>query len=86
MKVWRKFVTEKGRRYPLDETLSQLEGQIDPIRFFRLNRIFLISRESILEVYYLVATRIKLDLKPKPEFKTVDPVEKTGKFNRWLVE
>jgi two-component system, LytTR family, response regulator len=80
------IVTEKGRRYPIDETLGQLEGQTDPELFFRLNRKFLINRAAIRDVYYLSAARIKLELYPKPEFETLVPIEKIGKFKRWLAE
>lgn len=78
------LVTEQGRKYPIDDTLSDLESEIDPQQFFRLNRKFLICRKSIKDVYYLSAARIKLELQPKPIFETLVPIEKLGKFKKWL--
>jgi len=78
------LVTFGGRMYPIDYSLSQLEKLVNPERFFRVNRQFLICSEAIEEIYYLATTRLKLSLQPKAQVDVLVSIDKIGKFKRWL--
>jgi DNA-binding LytR/AlgR family response regulator len=46
--------TDQGKRYPLNFTLTELEEQLDPARFFRLNRGAIVALAAIerIEPYF----------------------------------
>ncbi len=76
--------TFENRTYPIDASLAQLEGQLDPAQFFRVNRQHLISNQSIIDIYYLSTTRLKINLNPAPNEPIFVTIEKIGAFKRWL--
>ncbi len=78
------LTTFKGRSYPIDFSLSQLEEKIDPEVFFRVNRQFLISNKAFSEIYYLSTTRLKVQLQPQMHLDVFVTIDKIGKFKRWL--
>ncbi|WP_340063480.1 LytTR family DNA-binding domain-containing protein [Ascidiimonas aurantiaca] len=74
-----------GKRYPLDETLKNLEFLVDPHAFFRINKKYLIHSTAIKEMYHTSRSRIKIILKPEPEDTNVMvALEKFGRFKKWL--
>ena len=77
-------VNFKGDRYPVDLSLDQLEEQLDPARYFRINRAFIVSLESIEAMYTYSKARIKIKLKPPCELETITSTERSAEFRDWL--
>jgi two-component system response regulator LytT len=71
-------------RYPIDLSLDQLEKQLDPERFFRINRGFIISLESIETMITYSKARIKIKLKPPCEEESITSTERSAEFRDWL--
>lgn len=71
-------------RYPMDLSLDQLEKQLDPERFFRINRGFIISLESIETMITYSKARIKIKLKPPCEVESITSTERSAEFRDWL--
>ena len=71
-------------RYPMDLSLDQLEKQLDPDRFFRINRAFIISLESIETMITYSKARIKIKLKPLCEIESITSTERSAEFRDWL--
>jgi len=71
-------------RYPMDLSLDQLEKQLDPERFFRINRAFIISLESIETMITYSKARIKIRLKPPCELESITSTERSAEFRDWL--
>jgi DNA-binding LytR/AlgR family response regulator len=79
------FAVTFGRdRYPMDLSLDQLEGQLDPERFFRINRAFIVSLESIETMITYSKARIKIRLKPPCELESITSTERSAAFRDWL--
>jgi two-component system response regulator LytT len=78
--------TFHGNSYPVEYTLDRLEGLLDPARFFRINRKYIVSIESILNMTAWSRGRIKLELKPKAdeELDTVVSIDRSTAFKKWL--
>ena len=74
---------DKGR-YPMDQSLDQIEKQLDPARFFRINRGFIISIESIDTMITYSKARIKVKLKPPCELESISSTERSAEFREWL--
>ena len=77
-------VTSGKDRYPLDMSLDQLEKQLDPERFFRINRAFIISLEAIDTMITYSKARIKIKLKPHCELEAITSTERAADFREWL--
>jgi DNA-binding LytR/AlgR family response regulator len=77
-------VTFSKDRYPMDVSLDQLEKQLDPGRFFRINRAFIVSLESIDTMITYSKARIKIKLKPPCELESITSTERSAAFRDWL--
>jgi DNA-binding LytR/AlgR family response regulator len=80
------FKTFEGHSYPSDASLDILESTIDPSRFFRINRKYIICMGSIENMIAWSRSRIKLVLKPKPDDdeETVVSIDRSADFKKWL--
>jgi two-component system response regulator LytT len=78
------IVTKEGKKLPTDQTLEVLEEQLNPQSFYRANRQFIISFESISEIHPYFKGRLKLELTPPAELELVVSAEKTPEFKSWL--
>jgi DNA-binding LytR/AlgR family response regulator len=79
------FAVSFGKdRYPLDLSLDQLEKQLDPERFFRINRAFIISLDSIDTMTTYSKARVRIKLKPPSELESITSTERSAEFREWL--
>ena len=78
------LVTHANRKYPVKHTLDELETLLDPIRFFRANRQFIVAIDSIDKIHPYFKGRLKLELTPLQEHDLVISSEKTRGFKDWL--
>ncbi len=78
------MIQNSGKRYIIDPPLDELEKQLNPNQFFRLNRQFLASEESIGLIHRYFKGKLKVDLKPETSEEVIVSQEKAGKFKIWL--
>ena len=79
------LVTFQGKRYPLDYSLEKLEEITDPKVFFRINRQFIININAINEMYAYSKSRVKIELNPPSDQRTIVSTERSPVFKKWLV-
>jgi len=79
------LMTGAGKRYPFEATLEKLETELDPSRFFRANRQFIVSYESIAAVHAFFNGKLKVHLRPG-NAECVISREKASSFRTWLGE
>ncbi len=82
--VWLR--TFQGNSYPVEFSLDRLEAILDPAVFFRINRGYLVSIDSISNMTAWSRGRIKLELKPKAddELDTIVSIDRSAAFRKWL--
>jgi len=78
------IVAQDGKKYPTDQPLDELVDLLDPDRFFRANRQFIVTFESIAEIHPYFKGRIKIHLNPKTDDEVVISSERTPEFKRWI--
>jgi len=79
------FLCTKGNnRFPVDYSLDKLDTIINPKDFFRINRQFIVNISSIENMYSLSKSRIKIEVKPKPDNETVVSQNRMSDFRKWL--
>jgi DNA-binding LytR/AlgR family response regulator len=77
-------VDYSGNKHLLEINLSQLEEQLIPKQFFRINRNLLVNIESIKKVHVWLGGRLKLELLPSTNVETVVSRERVNEFKEWL--
>lgn len=73
-----------GRKYIIDYTLEQLEGMLDPERFFRLNRTFIVALSSIEKTSKYFNSRLLVELDPPTDEQVLISRVKSKEFLEWL--
>jgi DNA-binding LytR/AlgR family response regulator len=76
--------TKEGRRHILDFTLDQLEGLLDPDRFFRINRKYIVAVDAISDMVSYTNSRLKLTLKANDDHDIIVARERVQEFKDWL--
>ncbi|SFE80959.1 LytR/AlgR family response regulator transcription factor [Thermophagus xiamenensis] len=78
--------TFKQREHILDSTLSELEEELDPETFFRVNRQFILNVNAIHKVENYFGSRLVIKLLPNinASQKIVVSRNKAGEVKKWL--
>jgi DNA-binding LytR/AlgR family response regulator len=76
--------TSDRRKLILDYTLEQLEEMLDPAIFFRINRKYIISAASIVDIISYTNSRLRLVVKNSEDNEIVVAREKVQDFKGWL--
>ena len=79
-----RLCTLAGRHHTLNMTLEDVESQLDPQRFMRVNRQFIISAAAVqkLSTYFLGKMRIHMTAAPYEEI--IVSKDKVATVKRWL--
>lgn len=76
--------TFSGKKYVLDSTLEQVESQVDPETFFRLNRKYISHIDAIEEVLTYSNSRLKVKLSNCPDSDILVSREKVAELKNWM--
>lgn len=76
--------TNQNRSYLLDETLEQLETQLDIAKFYRVSRKFLINIDAIKDIISYSNSRLQIKLNHFTEFDIIVSREKVKDFKNWI--
>ena len=79
-----RLCTMEGKHHTLNMTLEEVESQLDPQRFMRVNRQFIISAIAVqkLSTYFLGKMRIHMTAAPDEEI--IVSKDKVATVKRWL--
>ncbi|OUJ71426.1 LytR/AlgR family response regulator transcription factor [Hymenobacter crusticola] len=78
------FKTFDGKKMAVDYSLDELEAMLDPARFFRIGRSFLVSIGSVEQIETYFGNRLALHLKPAIDKEVVVSREKLTPFKTWM--
>ncbi|MDD2306279.1 MAG: LytTR family DNA-binding domain-containing protein [Prolixibacteraceae bacterium] len=73
-----------GKSWNLDFTLDELAGKLNPNDFFRANRQFIISKNSIQEVDFWFNNRLSINLKVAIPEKILISRTRVTEFREWF--
>jgi len=76
--------TVDDHNYVIDYSLEQVEELVDPARFFKINRKYMITIESIDDIITYSNSRLKIELKHSDDQDVIVAREKVKQFKRWL--
>ncbi|MEJ7676563.1 MAG: LytTR family DNA-binding domain-containing protein [Segetibacter sp.] len=78
------LVTKDNKRFAIDHNLDQLEELLDPKKFFRINRQFIIGFHAITEMFTYSKSRVLIKLNPPSKLDTIVSSERSASFKSWL--
>jgi DNA-binding LytR/AlgR family response regulator len=78
------LVTASGRRHIADQTLDELTELLDPQKFFRISRKFIIQASAIAEAAPYFNGRLTLKLIPPASGEVLVSRERLKDFKAWL--
>lgn len=77
-------VTQEGRNFILDYSMEQLEEMIDPERYYRINRKYLVASNAIQDIITYTNSRLRLVLKNSDDNDVIVARERVQEFKDWL--
>ena len=78
------LVDSKGNKYILDQSLADLEKQVDPSTFYRVNRKYLVHINAIRKIKSFPKSKIQLEIEPSVTEEIVISQENVTAFKEWM--
>lgn len=76
--------TVDNKRNIVDYNMEELQDMLDPARFFRVNRSFIVAVGAIHQLHDYVNSRLLLSLNPPIEEPVIVSREKVAEFKAWV--
>ena len=77
-------VMNSKSQYSLDQSLDNLLEELDPKQFYRINRQYLVSLNSIVNIHIFPKSRLKLELNPPVPAGVFVSLDKVVDFKKWI--
>ena len=78
------LITRDGQPISIDYSLDKLDTLLDPRKFFRVNRAFLLSLDAIQTVHTYSGGKLKVVLHPPARQDVLVSGERVADFKAWL--
>ena len=78
------ITTFDNKKYLINNTLDKLEKSLEPKKFFRTARQFLVTAKAIHKIHNYFNYKLKLDLRPAPETDVIVSKARVSDFKEWL--
>ncbi len=78
------LMTLTKRKYSLDTPLDELDKELDPKLFFRINRQMIININAIQEIHTFFNSRLLLHIEPPFEEDVLVTRSNIAKFKEWM--
>jgi len=78
------LVTRDGKQYMTDDSLTAIENEVDPAKFYKISRKCLVGLSSIYTISKYFNSRLKVTLSPKNIEPVIVPRDRVQSFMEWL--
>lgn len=78
------MVDNQAQKYILDQSLADIEKQLDPTQFYRVNRKYLVSMNAIKKIKTYPKSKLQLELQPVPGEEVIVSQENVAAFKEWM--
>jgi len=80
------LVDNQNNRHFVNSSLEKLENELDPAKFFRINRQYLVSINAISNIHNYFNYKLKVEFTPKTDDEVIVGRKKVSSFKNWLNE
>jgi DNA-binding LytR/AlgR family response regulator len=78
------LVDAKAQKFILDQSLSDIEKQLDPAQFYRVNRKFLVHSNAIKKIKSYPKSKLQLEVEPAINEDIIVSQENAAAFKEWM--
>lgn len=78
------LVTHDNQRFIIDQTLDELESELDPSQFFRVSRKYIVAIDSIQGIESYFNNRLLLKLTPEASEEVIVSRQRSREFKEWV--
>ena len=79
-----RLCTMEGKHHTLNMTLEEVESQLNPQRFMRVNRQFIISAAAVQKLSTYFLGKMRIHMTAAPDEKIIVSKDKVATVKRWL--
>lgn len=79
-----KAVTFDNQSYLLDTKLEDIEHELDPNNFYRVNRQFIVRRDAITTIKYYFNSKLIVNVNPVHDERIIVSKAKAAEFKKWM--
>jgi two-component system LytT family response regulator len=78
------MVNKKAEKYILDISLSEIEKQIDPVSFYRINRKYLVNMSAVKRIKSYPKSKLEVEVDPPVNDEIIISQENVAAFKDWM--
>jgi len=78
------IITKSNNQFLFDSTLDAIENRLDPEKFFRINRQYILSMDSIQSMHNHSRGRVIIETEPPCKEELIVSIERANEFKNWL--
>lgn len=78
------LLTQDGRNHLVDYSLEQVQEMLDPKRYYRVNRKYIVALDGVEEMLLWSNSRLKVKLKGSKADDIIVARERTKEFKSWM--
>lgn len=78
------LVDNAAQKFILDQSLADLEKQLDPAQFYRVNRKYLVNLNAIRRIKTYAKSKLQLEIQPPPSEEIIVSQENAAAFKSWM--
>ena len=79
-----RLCTLSGKSYMINMTLEEVESQLDPQRFMRVNRQFIVSAAAVQKLSSFFLGKMRIHMIAFPNEEIIVSKDKVASVKRWL--
>jgi two-component system LytT family response regulator len=78
------MVDSKGQKFILDLSLADIEKQLDPAQFYRVNRKYLVNQPAIKKIKTYPKSKLQVEVEPAVTEEIIVSQENASAFKEWM--
>jgi DNA-binding LytR/AlgR family response regulator len=78
------MVDNKNQKFILDQSLAEIEKQLDPSHFYRVNRKYFVQQNAIKKIKSYPKSKLQLELEPAISEDIIISQENVAAFKEWM--
>jgi two-component system LytT family response regulator len=80
------MIDTKNQKFILDQSLSDIEKQLDPSQFYRVNRKYLVHLNAIKKIKCFPKSKLQLELEPAVNDDIIISQDNVSAFKDWMAQ
>jgi len=78
------MVSNENQKFILDKSLADMEKELNPAQFHRVNRKYLVNINAVKRIRSFAKSKLLIDIQPAVEEEIIVSTENTTSFKEWM--